>query len=195
MKTCSKCKESKGLTEFFKNKRNKDGLNLFCKACEKARKNSKEYQEGYAAYYEKNKDKVLANSKEYYYNNRENVNRRHSEYSKNNPEIGRKSRKEHYWRNRDKLLEGNREYRYMRNYGLTLERFDEMRLEQNHRCFICHTHETEERLEVLNVDHDHETGEVRKLLCSLCNKGLGLFKDSPALLENAASYLRLHGKS
>lgn len=195
MKTCSKCKVTKETTEFHKNKRKKDGLELFCKTCEKARKSTEAYQESYVAYYDKNKDKVLSDSKEYYYKNKEKVNKRHSEYSKNNPEIGKKSSKEFYWRNRDKLLEDNREYRYMRNYGLTLDRFDEMRAEQNHRCFICHIHETEERLEVLNVDHDHETGEVRKLLCSLCNKGLGLFKDSPALLETAAAYLRLHGKS
>jgi len=195
MKTCSKCKETKELKEFYKNKRNKDGLNLFCRACDKVKRSNEAAKHGYQSYYEKNKEKVLSQSKTYYYENKEKVNQRHTEYSKNNPEINRKSRKDHYWRNRDKLLEGNREYRYMRNYGLTLERFDEMRAEQNHRCYICNAHEAEEHLEVLNVDHDHETGEVRKLLCSLCNKGLGLFKDSPALLENASAYLRLHGKS
>lgn len=42
----------------------------------------------------------------------------------------------------------------------------------------------------LSVDHDHETGEVRGLLCNLCNTGLGKFKEDPSLLTKAASYLK-----
>jgi hypothetical protein len=39
------------------------------------------------------------------------------------------------------------------------------------------------------VDHGHETGEVRGLLCSNCNLGLGYFKDNPKYLEGAIKYL------
>lgn len=39
------------------------------------------------------------------------------------------------------------------------------------------------------VDHCHETGQVRGLLCNLCNQALGLFKDSPELLARATAYL------
>src|SRR4051794_16557750 len=44
----------------------------------------------------------------------------------------------------------------------------------------------------LHVDHCHATGAVRALLCSDCNTGLGLLKDSPALLRDAARYVELY---
>lgn len=51
-------------------------------------------------------------------------------------------------------------------------------------CMIC------ESVERLCIDHDHTTGEVRGILCSKCNTGLGFFRDNPQLLHKASSYLR-----
>lgn len=56
--------------------------------------------------------------------------------------------------------------------------------EQGGLCAICGN-----PLEVPCVDHDHETNQVRGLLCNPCNRGLGLFKDKPETLRSAAAYI------
>ena len=67
--------------------------------------------------------------------------------------------------------------------GLSLRDVAAMSEKQNHRCAICND-ETG-----LNVDHDHDTGVIRGLLCSPCNRGLGFFRDSPDRLQAAIAYL------
>jgi len=82
---------------------------------------------------------------------------------------------------------------YLRLYGITLEEYDAMRVKQQHRCYICNKHESENG-KALAVDHNHTTGEVRKLLCSPCNTALGLFTDSADVVEKALLYLKEHSK-
>lgn len=66
---------------------------------------------------------------------------------------------------------------------------------QGNKCAICGSEETDKRrgkLRALAVDHDHETGKVRGLLCGACNKGIGLLKDDAEILRKAAAYLDKH---
>ena len=83
-----------------------------------------------------------------------------------------------------------------RHYGITLEDYDSMYETQNGQCAICGTTEPGGRWNRFAVDHDHETGVVRGLLCNNCNTALGLFQDSFSILHLAANYLDKHnGKS
>jgi len=76
-----------------------------------------------------------------------------------------------------------------RKYGMTLEDYDDLLKTQNGACAICQQSEPINSRR-LAVDHDHITGEVRGLLCSQCNRGIGYLKDDPDILEAAAQYLR-----
>lgn len=73
-------------------------------------------------------------------------------------------------------------------YNLSLIEFIEMKTRQDNRCAICGA------LSKLLVDHDHATGSIRALLCNSCNAGLGLFRDSIGVMENAVNYLKFHKK-
>ena len=66
-------------------------------------------------------------------------------------------------------------------------------VEQNGRCAICGVPEYELPSR-LYIDHDHETGKVRGLLCPSCNTGLGHLKDDPEVLLRACIYLLTRGK-
>ena len=80
-------------------------------------------------------------------------------------------------------------------YGITLEVYDQMHMLQQGECAICGktAEEAGPKGSILHVDHNHETGEVRALLCTKCNKGIGLLDDSPEALRSAADYLDRYG--
>jgi hypothetical protein len=68
-------------------------------------------------------------------------------------------------------------------YGITKEEFDAKVTKQSNLCAACKT------ALPTDLDHNHSTGQNRGVLCGDCNRGLGLFKDSPERLRNAADYL------
>lgn len=78
---------------------------------------------------------------------------------------------------------------YLRLYGITEEEVNTLRLGQGFKCALCKRHESLSRDGRLAVDHDHETGRVRALLCHDCNTALGKLQDDPALLRRAADYI------
>jgi aspartyl-tRNA synthetase len=82
-----------------------------------------------------------------------------------------------------------------RCFGITLEQYEQMLLQQNNKCCICNktpntklTHHKKPRR--LAVDHCHKTGKIRGLLCFDCNSAIGKFQDSIQLLQNAIDYLK-----
>jgi hypothetical protein len=81
--------------------------------------------------------------------------------------------------------------RYLvRKYGITPGQYNEMLVRQEGRCAICR----ETPRHRLCVDHDHETGQVRALLCKVCNLAIGYLKDDPDLFRRAADYLETFGQ-
>lgn len=94
------------------------------------------------------------------------------------------------------------EYRYwwylQRKFGITVADYEATLARQGGGCAICGT-----KIEMVRkgrrvrfaVDHCHSTDEVRGILCTSCNNGLGRFKDNPDYLEAAAKYLRNHRRA
>jgi hypothetical protein len=81
----------------------------------------------------------------------------------------------------------------LRKYGITVEQHQELFDTQGGVCAICGLAETRLRagkVQQLCVDHDHDTGEIRGLLCCACNRGLGAFRDNAESLQSASRYVR-----
>ncbi len=80
-----------------------------------------------------------------------------------------------------------------RHYGITLAEYDIILQKQNGGCAICGDTEPNgktDRFKHFSVDHCHETGKVRGLLCNHCNRGIGLLKDSEEIVNKAYLYLK-----
>lgn len=81
-----------------------------------------------------------------------------------------------------------------RKFGINYEQYNKMLAQQGGVCAICGSAETKCSAEYLAIDHDHDTGEIRGLLCSNCNRALGLFQDNSEIVEKAMLYLKKHNK-
>ena len=80
----------------------------------------------------------------------------------------------------------------MKTYGISSADYDRMLEEQDGCCAICKSPTTNSRSKYFMVDHDHDTGEVRGLLCHKCNVLIGHANDNKTILENAITYLALN---
>lgn len=84
--------------------------------------------------------------------------------------------------------EHHRNMRLVRKYGITMKERDEMVQAQDNKCMICRT-DFDEIDHEPHVDHCHQSGDVRGILCKFCNTGLGQFKDDVELMKSAIKYL------
>jgi hypothetical protein len=96
---------------------------------------------------------------------------------------------------RTRNVSAQRRAHLKKKFNLTPEQYDHMSEAQHGVCAICGQPERSKRgpdVKPLSVDHDHQTGRIRGLLCDRCNVGLGRFLDSTELLEKALEYLRIN---
>jgi CO dehydrogenase nickel-insertion accessory protein CooC1 len=124
------------------------------------------------AYYEKNKERFRVKSKAYREKNKEKIS------------VKKKAYRE---KNRDKI----RASELKRNFGITLHEYSLMFTEQKGKCACCGIHQNE-LTRNLAVDHDHDTGLIRGLLCSNCNTSIGKLGDNIEGLMKALNYLEKH---
>ena len=164
-KPCYRCGKRKLLSEFHRAAHMKDGHRNICKEC------VKNYD---AEKYEDNKI---------------------------NGVLYERTKRQYKWQRDNKVR--RRQYRrsaLFRRYGITEEQYDEMWQEQEGCCAICGRHQDEfnrtingeEVIQWLAIDHDHESGKVRGLLCKPCNVGIGSLQDDIAILASAIEYLEAH---
>lgn len=163
-KRCKKCGEVKPLTDFHPASGTRDGRRGECKLCHNAAKR---------AWYGRNRDAVKDNVRRWQQANaeRHNANQRRRRLD---PSRKRRERDGHL----------------RRKFGISIEQYEAMLEAQGGRCAICRRepHPTIS----LHVDHDHERGHLRGLICFDCNAGLGKFRDRRRLLAAAMRYLDTH---
>ena len=152
---------------------------------------------------EANKDYLAAYKKTYRKANPEKIKVYNKTYAEANKEKLKASNK--VWRdankekvkaykkaNKEKIKANQEAYNLKYKYNLTLKEKNLMLKKQNNKCKICKiTVHTNKKCKnnTACIDHCHTTNKLRGILCAMCNKGLGHFKDNTELLTNAINYL------
>lgn len=135
--------------------------------------------------------------RQYYLDHKEEVRKRGIAYRAEHKEgINAKKRiakQKYVSENKEEYYLRRRGYMLMHEYGITLADYDVMLIKQGGLCKICKRSDPCTPKKVLSgvfaVDHDHNTGKVRGLLCFPCNAGLGKFQDKVEILQYAIDYL------
>jgi len=190
-----------------------DGRGYTCKPCSRARsrqwniEHHERFKENQRAYWDRNNARVnarrrkrreddpefreqdKAQKREAYHANRDAELERQHEYRARPEFRSEQAARAAIWRedNRDHL----RAYQLKRWYGITQEDYDAMLAAQDGVCAICGgpPRGRGKLNDVFVVDHDHNTGVIRGLLCSPCNTAVGQMDDDPERLRRAAVYL------
>lgn len=177
-KTCGACGRTLPKTEFHKNKRRKDGHEPRCKMCRRRVKYvDLEVEKGVTK--RCTVCGIVQPLNGFYKLNRKPEGE--AKYHSKCKPCDRQKRKEYGYKT-DSVL--NRTL--IDKYGITLVQYHELLKEQGGKCKICGKEPKKRRLA---VDHCHENGHVRGLLCGHCNTALGGFRDKPGNLVRAYCYL------
>ena len=170
-KICTRCDNYKNVTEFYHKNNSKCGLCTFCKTCMDKKRTERNHQ---------NPEMAKERSRRGLKNNPEKAKKSSQDWAKNNP----KEYKEQHWKS----------YGIRNSDGsfFTCNDYEALLNKQNGVCAICETPSL--TIKGLHVDHNHETGTVRWILCHHCNVMLGLAKDNPLTLRKAADMLEQIGK-
>jgi len=177
-KVCSKCKQEKELSKFWKHPNTKDGVFSQCIECSKQINKQWEINE---------LKKIKQHKKQYHLDHVEKEKQYRKQLYLNNPEKYKQVTKQQYQNNPKKA----KEYQLKLKYNLTSEQYDEMFKKQNGCCAICNKHQSKLKHN-LSVDHSHDSGKVRGLLCHNCNLAIGLLNDDSKLTNKATQYLKFH---
>jgi len=176
-KTCTNCAREKDIESFSERSENPQLRQSWCKECVRkssdawAKNNKPRRAEKQRERRKKNPAHHNALALAGYYRNPKQWNARRKRHRKNNPKSEKSAR-------------------LNRAYGITLRQYEELLIKQGGGCAICKTITMRGHGKHFHVDHCHNTGRVRGLLCGPCNSALGFMKDSRELLLRAAEYLK-----
>ena len=155
-------------------------------------------------YYLSHKEKEKKYQKDNYWKNPEKSRKQAIEYRRANPEKRKEIKSRYDQKHKSKINRDNKEY-YLKNktrfdkvkkwgqfiqneYGITVEEYETLRINQNNKCGICHNLFKNTKP---SIDHIHnESKKIRGLLCRKCNCALGLFKENPDTLSKGIKWLK-----
>lgn len=181
MKTCTKCMAPKDETEFGKDKNRPDDRTPWCKLC----------RSGSASkFYKANSVRIKARIAKYAADNKESVVIQQRRWRKAHPD-----RIASYNREQNEADPGRaRRGHLRRKYGMADHDFEIMLRAQGGRCANpkCRTDKPGGNGNRFHIDHDHETGKVRGLLCGRCNAAAGLLDDRADRAYGLFEYLTAH---
>jgi hypothetical protein len=206
-RACTKCGLHKALSEFSKAPRGKYGRKSTCKACDAAR--SRENFKSNALSPEELQRRLDERRGETKKCTRCGITKPRTEFYKASgkregqvkprckacdSELARKW----FADNKERARENKHRWTLENTYGITSEEYQRLLAEQRGVCAICHQDEPNEHGRTgtkfrLAVDHCHDTGRVRGLLCQKCNRAIGLLNDDADLLRKAIGYLERGG--
>lgn len=157
--SCKSCNQSLPPSAFGSDKSRPDGRQFYCRGC------------------------VSARVKNYRNKNHNLVTQKRREYAERTKDIRAAYQKAYKTRNPHVYLRNS-----LKRFSMSELDYETMFESQNGACAICSTTQSDLRRR-LDIDHHHKTGQIRGLLCSACNTGIGTFRDSPGRLRAAAAYL------